>query len=246
MRCETPSEFRTDPMSVFLTAEWRNLLMVNYVVDPAVLEPLVPAGTELDFWHGRTVISVVGFQFLKTKVLGVPIPFHRNFDELNLRFYVRRRAADGWRQGVVFVKEVVPRWAVAWVARTVYNENYVCLPMRSKVVVPGPLRYEWRSDGAWHAVSADVIGEPYVPAADSEETFITEHYWGYAKQRDGSTVEYEVTHDPWPVRRCESPALSPRAVDFYGPVFAPFLSAAPSSVFAADGSPIAVYRGRRI
>jgi uncharacterized protein len=233
-------------MSVFLTAEWRNLLMVNYVVDPAVLEPYVPAGTELDFWNGRTYVSVVGFQFLRTKVLGLPIPFHRNFDELNLRFYVRRKAADGWRQGVVFVREVVPRWAVAWVARTVYNENYVSLPMRSKVSLPGPLSYEWRMGSAWNAVSANVIGEPYTPASDSEETFISEHYWGYARQRDGSTVEYEVTHAPWPVRRCEAPVLTPSAVEFYGSPFAPFLSRPPSSVFAADGSAVAVYRGKRI
>ncbi len=231
---------------VFLTAEWRNLLMVNYAIEPAILEPFVPAGTELDFWNGRTFVSIVGFQFLRTKVLGVPIPFHRNFDELNLRFYVRRKVDGEWRTGVVFVKEVVPRWAIAFVARTVYNENYVRCPMRSKVSVPGPLRYDWWHANAWDSVSATVVGEPYSPAPDSEETFITEHYWGYARQRDGSTVEYQVTHPAWPVRKCEAATLSCRTAEFYGPTFAPYLAAPPSSAFAVDGSAVAVYRGVRV
>ena len=109
----------------FLTAEWRHLLMVNYVVDLAVLTPLIPAGTELDLWQGRAYVSVVGFRFLRTKVLGIPVPFHRDFDVVNLRFYVRRKVDGQWRKGVVFVKEIVPKRAIAFVARTVYNENYV-------------------------------------------------------------------------------------------------------------------------
>src|SRR5215210_4707525 len=128
--------------------------MVNYAVDPAVLGPLVPAGTELDDRRGRTYVSVVGFRFLRTRVLGVPVPFHRNFDEVNLRFYVRRMVNGEWRKGVAFVKEIVPRRAIAFVARTLYNENYIRLPMRSSVTIPGPVRYEWWHAGAWESVSA--------------------------------------------------------------------------------------------
>ena len=193
---------------VFLTAEWRHLLMVNYVVDTAVLEPLVPAGTELDLWQGRAYVSAVGFRFLRTRVLGVPVPFHRNFDEVNLRFYVRRRAADGWRKGVAFVKEIVPRRAIAFVARTLYNENYVRHAMRSEVTSPGRVAYEWWHARAWEAVSATVVGEPYRPGPEAEETFISEHYWGYARQPDGSTVEYGVEHPPWRVWRCEEAAVA--------------------------------------
>jgi uncharacterized protein YqjF (DUF2071 family) len=86
----------------FLTAEWRDLAMLNYEIDAAVLRPFVPAGTELDAWGGRTFVSVVGFRFLGTRVRGVPVPGHRDFEELNLRFYVRRVADDGPRRGVVF------------------------------------------------------------------------------------------------------------------------------------------------
>src|SRR4026208_556537 len=95
--------------SPFLTAEWRRLAMLSFEIDPRVLSPLVPAGTELDEWQGRTFASLVGFLFLDTRVFGLAVPFHRNFEEVNLRFYVRRMASDGLRRGVVFVKEIVPR-----------------------------------------------------------------------------------------------------------------------------------------
>jgi uncharacterized protein YqjF (DUF2071 family) len=230
----------------FLTAEWRHLLMVNFVVDPRVLEPLVPAGTELDLWHGRAYASVVGFRFLNTKVRGVLVPFHRNFDEVNLRFYVRHRVGDDWRKGVTFVKEIVPRRAIAFVARALYNENYVCMPMRSSVAVPGSVRYEWRHAGAWEGVSAMVIGQPCLADPDSEEKFITEHYWGYARQRDGSTVEYAVEHEPWRAWRCETPALACQAARLYGETFAPFLAERPMSAFLADGSAVVVRKGVRL
>ena len=127
-----------DPMSVtsdriFLTAEWRNLAMLNYEVDAGLLLPFVRAGTELDRWNGKVFVSLVGFRFLKTRVLDIAVPFHTNFDEVNLRFYVRRQIGDEFRRGVVFIREIVPRWAIAFVARTFYNENYVALPMAHEI-----------------------------------------------------------------------------------------------------------------
>jgi uncharacterized protein YqjF (DUF2071 family) len=220
--------------------------MVNYVVDPGVLTPLVPAGTELDLWEGRAYVSIVGFRFLNTRVRGVPIPFHRNFDEVNLRFYVRRRTGDTWRQGVAFVKEIVPRRAIAFIARTIYNENYVRLPMRSAVTIPGDVRYEWWHAGAWEGLSANVVGEPFTPRPDSEERFIAEHYWGYARQRDGATVEYAVEHVPWRVWRCEAAAVACQAARLYGEPFAPFLNGPAQSAFVADGSAVVVRAGTRL
>ena len=124
---------KTDSAPVFLTAEWRHLAMLNYEADPKLLAPFVPSGTELDLWNGKNFVSVVGFLFQKTRVLGIPVPFHRNFEEVNLRFYVRRKAPDGWRRGVVFIKELVPRRAIAWTARTFYNEPYLALPMAHQI-----------------------------------------------------------------------------------------------------------------
>ncbi|MBI2212563.1 MAG: DUF2071 domain-containing protein [Acidobacteria bacterium] len=236
---------------LFLTAAWRNLVMLNYEIDPALLASRVPRGTELDSFDGRTFVSVVGFLFLDTRVLGVPIPLHRDFEELNLRFYVRREAEGEIRRGVVFVKEIVPRAAIAWVARTVYNENYVAMPMRHHVRLPVPggdgrVEYSWDSGSRWNRVSARMAGPPEPIAPGSHEELVAEHYWGYAAQRDGGTVEYEVEHPPWRVWRALDPALDCDVSRLYGDEFLPALSTAPASAFVAEGSEIVVRQGRRM
>jgi uncharacterized protein len=232
----------------FLVARWIHLAMANYEVDPAVLLPLVPAGTELDFCSGKCFVSVVGFQFLDTRVLGVPVPFHRNFEEVNLRFYVKREVGAEIRRGVVFVKEIVPRRALAWVANTVYNEKYVALPMSHEDRLsdsPRTLTYSWRHHGAWSRLCVTIEGDAYLPDVTSEAAFITEHYWGYTVQRDGSTLEYKVEHPRWNVWRCARQELVCNAAALYGSAFAPCLAAEPSSCFVADGSEIVVRRGTR-
>ncbi len=164
---------KVTPVRTFLTAEWRHLLMVNYVVDPDVLKPRVPAGTELDAWNGTVYASIVGFNFLNTRVKRVAIPFHVNFEEINLRFYVRRKDATGWRRGVVFVKEIVPKPAIAWVARTLYNEPYVALPTRHTIDTQDPLRvrYEWKNRGQWNFIDATAEGKPEALVEGSEEQY---------------------------------------------------------------------------
>jgi uncharacterized protein YqjF (DUF2071 family) len=236
----------------FLTAEWRYLLMLNYEIDPATLRPLLPKGTELDFWEGRAYVSMVGFRFLNTRVRGWTIPFHVNFEEINLRFYVRHRAEDGWRRGVVFVKEIVPRWAIAAVARWVYNENYVARPMRSQLRLPestddrGAVEYSWRGPTQWNRLAAEFGGTALLIKPGSEEEFITEHYWGYVPQRDGSTVEYRVAHPPWRVWAALGAEFTCAAAEFYGPQYAECLGGKPTSAFVAEGSAIEVYGGGRI
>lgn len=235
-----------------MTAEWRYLVMLNYDVDPAVLHALVPRHTVLDLWEGRAIASVVGFRFLRTRVLGAPIPLHRHFEEVNLRFYVRHTTPEGdVRRGVVFVRELVPKAAIALVAHLAYNEPYWALPMRSRVPRtlvddPGQLTYEWRTGSRWQHVSATSSGPPALPAATSEESFITEHFWGYTRQRDGATVEYEVEHPRWRVWAAIEPSLDADVPRLYGSSFARALSAAPVSAFIAEGSPVTVFRPRRI
>jgi len=231
---------------IFLTAEWRNLLMVNFIVDPVVLHPWIPRGTELDFDGGRTFVSVVGFRFLRTRVLGLPVPGHVNFDEVNLRFYVRRKRGTEWVKGVVFIKELVPRRAIAWVARTLYNENYVHVPMRSSATLPGRVSYAWSQKERWSSVSADVVGPARQPAPSSIEAFISEHYWGYSRQRDGGTVEYQVEHPAWQVWSCENAQLDADVPALYGDSFVETLRQPPASAFLASGSHVTVRRGVRI
>jgi uncharacterized protein YqjF (DUF2071 family) len=227
--------------------------MLNYEIDPKALAPLVPAGTELDSWQGRTYVSLVGFRFLDTRVLGIPIPLHRNFEEVNLRFYVQRKAEDGWRRGVVFVKEIVPRFAIAFVARWLYNENYVALPMRHELrsAAADPscvesVAYAWHAGGREHRLSLAGAGAPQPLVPGSEAEFIAEHYWGYTRQPDGGTVEYKVEHPPWRVATAARAELDCDVRSMYGDRFAEALGRPPSSAFLADGSAISVSHGSRL
>jgi uncharacterized protein YqjF (DUF2071 family) len=238
----------------FLTAAWRHLVMLNYQVPAALLQPLVPAGTELDRWEGATLASVVGFRFLGTRVLGMPIPGHRDFDEVNLRFYVRRRSDDGtWRRAVVFVRELVPRRAIAWVARWCYNEPYLAVPMRHQVDMagaaegrPGRAAYSWRLRGQWYRLEATTRGRPAVPPPGSAAAFIAEHYWGYTVQRDGGALEYQVEHPPWRVWQTAQATLVGELDALYGPSLAKHLKAEPVSALVADGSDVTVQVGHRL
>jgi len=246
---EGPS-YEVAPDKLFLTAEWRYLAMLNYEVDDRLLLPFVPAGTELDRWNGEVFVSLVGFRFLKTRMLRCAIPFHTNFDEVNLRFYVRRRQGDEVRRGVVFVKEIVPRRAIAWVARTIYNENYVALPMAHEIRAVGEsglaVVYRWGTASGWNAIRLEAQGKAELANEGSEEQFITEHYWGYAAQPDGGCVEYRVTHPAWKVWSARSADFEGDVEALYGKGFAAVLSGQPSSAFLAEGSAVSVKRGRRL
>ena len=234
----------------FLTAEWRWLVMLNYEIDPRLVLPLVPAGTALDLWQGHAFVSVVGFQFLRTAVAGLPVPFHQRFEEVNLRFYVRRQVAGEVRRGVTFIRELVPRAAIAWGARLAYNEPYRALPMRSSEPTPGEspgrIEYAWRDGSKWQHVAAEAEGVAAVPAEEDERAFIAEHYWGYGRGRDGATIEYEVAHPRWRVWNARSAEFTGDTATLYGPQFLDALSAPPASAFVADGSPVTVYRAVRL
>jgi len=226
--------------------------MLNFAVKPSLLEPFVPDGTTLDQWNDVTLVSLVGFLFVNTRLLGIPIPWHRTFEEVNLRFYVRRTLVDEVRRGVTFIRELVPRFAIATTARAIYNEPYRALPMRHRFGamrpdgVPEHIEYAWRSRGEWTSLSAVTSGTGKTAAPASQEEFITEHYWGYTRQRNGSTIEYKVAHPRWLVWNVETPRVSGDLEAVYGPEFAAALSGAPYSAFMADGSAVTVYAPRRV
>lgn len=232
-------------MRTFLTAEWRWLAMINYPIDPALLEPLVPRGVELDFFEGRTYVSLVGFLFLDTRVWGFPMPFHRDFEEVNLRFYVRHKTGDEVRRGVVFVKEIVPKAAIAWTARAFYNERYVAMPMRHELSEER-VGFDWKLGSDWNSISVGRKGDPEFAAEGSEERFITEHYWGYTAQRDGCTVEYRVEHPSWRLWQAKEPRIEIDVERLYGREFVEVLGSSPTSAFLAEGSRVAVRRPRRL
>lgn len=231
-------------MQKFLTAKWQDLIMANYEVDPTLLAGRVPRGTEIDLNDGKCFVSLVGFMFLETRVLGVPIPFHVNFEEVNLRFYTKRVIDDETRRAVCFVKEIVPRWAIATVARVVYGEPYECWQMwheRTETTVA----YDWTKDGSRNRLSVEIDESVGVPPADSHGEFIIEHYWGYTN-RGKRVDEYKVEHPKWELFSGKNEVID---VDFgktYGPEFAFLSEQKPYSVLLAKGSEVAVYKGKTI
>jgi len=232
----------------FLTAEWRKLALFNYAVDPAVLEPFVPAGTTLDLWNHTCYVSLVGFLFKDTRLKGLPIPFHRTFEEVNLRFYVTRKEGDVVKRGVVFVQEIVPKPALTWVARTFYGEPYRTCPMghvhRERLEKNDLfVSYSWRCGGHQQVIKVSGRLEPEDILAGSEAEFITEHYWGYTRINERSSNAYEVRHPRWRVHSVYHHSVN---VDFslvYGERFAFLNGQAPVSVMLAEGSPITVMPG---
>ena len=218
--------------------------MLNYAVDPEMLREYVPAGTELDQFEGSTLVSLIGFEFNKTRMLNQAVPFHQSFEEVNLRFYVRR----GSRRGVVFVGELVPKLAVTAIARLVYGERYSCVPMSHRVEsADGNVKaeYGWGSGPGRCSITLETSLPGYLPAEGSLSQFITEHYWGYAI-RAGRTVEYQVDHPQWKVRDAVVARFSGDAEKYYGPAFARVLEKPPDSAFLAEGSVVTVFRGMPI
>lgn len=227
---------------VFLTAEWKNLIMANYEVGPSVLYPYLPAKTELDLWNGKCYISLVGFMFQRVKVKGFSIPFHTRFPEVNLRFYVRYRSADGANRGVVFINEIVPKPAITWVANSLYKENYITLPMKnqfSKDRSELKVSYSWKRK-SWNTIAVRAASDAVDLKPGSEEEFITEHFWGYAAQGKTKTVEYQVEHPRWNIFPVKEYQVQCDFGNIYGGYFEFLNELKPMSVFLAEGSAIRV------
>ncbi|HQZ82409.1 MAG TPA: DUF2071 domain-containing protein [Pyrinomonadaceae bacterium] len=232
-------------MKRFLTAEWRDLVMANYTVDPALLRPLVPAGCELDLFEGKCFASLVGFMFLNTRVLGIPVPFHVNFEEVNLRFYVRRETDGEVRRGVVFVKEIVPRRAIAFIARTLYGEPYEAWKM-CNVRNAREVGYSWELASCSNSIAVERSENIGVPDADSHGEFIIEHYWGYTRRGEKRTDEYKVEHPKWELFSTRNEKIDVDFAGTYGERFAFLSGTEPYSILLAKGSEIAVFKGQNI
>ena len=227
----------------FLNAEWRKLSFANYEVNPSFLSKYVPPGTELDLWEGKCFVSLIGFMFLNTKILGIKVPFHINFEEVNLRFYVKRFENNTWKRGAVFIKEIVSKPALTFVANTLYNEHYQTLPMRhhwEENSINRVVAYQWKKNKIWQSFKVCAALTAIEIEKNSETEFITEHYWGYAKVNNNVSNEYEVTHPRWKEYKVESSEIK---VDFgmvYGVDFEFLNHLVPTSIMLAEGSEITV------
>lgn len=224
----------------FLTAHWKNLVVVNYECDPDLLTPYIPNGTELDAFEGKHYVSLVAFQFHRNRLFGAVPSLPSNFEEVNLRFYIRR----GENRAVAFIKEVVPSKLIAKTAKRFYNEPYEAMPMAWHLEATR-LTYSWGRE-LEHSITATTAGEFQELQAGTLEEYILEHYYGYTPQRDGSTIEYRVQHPKWMHKPAANVQVSPEVASFYGETFAPVLSAKTHSAYVAAGSPVSVSMPRRL
>ena len=228
----------------FVQAEWRRLIMANYVIDPAILLPYLPAKTELDYWNNECYVSLVGFMFRNVRVRGIRIPFHTDFPEINLRFYVRYKEKEQWKRGVVFITEIVPRHAITFVANTLFNERYCTLPMKHAWTDGSTLlktAYHWKKNKRWNRLEVITGAGPVSLSMGSMEEFITEHFWGYSSGRKKETNEYHVEHPRWDVYKVNEYLVDCDFAAQYGNQFACLQSVEPVSVFMAEGSAVNIF-----
>ena len=226
----------------FLKAEWRYLAIASFAADPAVLRPLVPAGTELDSYAGRDFMSVAGFLCQDTAVFGFRVPFHRNLEEVSLRFHVRRKAPEGWRQGVVFVRKIVSRSTIAWAARCLHGESCLALPMRHSIEgLDADLRveYAWHRAGAWESLRMQAAGPPRAFIKGSIEEFMAGQGWGFSA-RLGCCSEYRVRHPNWSFWPATATEFKCDVASLYGPQFVDSLASPAAAALIADGSEVVV------
>lgn len=229
----------------FLSATWQYLAMINYEVDPAILQKHLPPYTEVDYFEGKALVSIVGFLFNNTKVFGIKWPFHTNFEEVNLRYYVKHLNGNNWKRGVGFVSEIVPKPVIAFMANTLYNEHYSTARMHHNIIkVDGTIKveYGWKTPfQPWNLISVEAENTLENIAVGSAEEFIFEHYFGYNQLNKNTTIEYGVEHPRWQVYPVKNYELNCDVAKLYGHEFVPFIqNVKPHSVFLAKGSDVIV------
>lgn len=227
----------------FLSARWENLIMANYEAHPEVLKPYLPNGVEIDFYNHKTYVSLVGFMFKQTSLFKIPIPFMGTFEEINLRFYVKRTDGAHVKRGVVFINETVPYKPVAWLANKLYKEHYIAIPTKNSIVLTDSaknIKYEWKVNKLWNHLYVNAASEKEQMATGSMEEFIFEHYYGYTKINNQLSQEYKVNHPRWEVNKVLDYSIHCDFTSMYGNDFSFLNSQNPHSVILAEGSPVTV------
>ena len=230
-------------MNTFLTAKWQNLIMANYEIDPKYLLPYLPKDVELDYFHGKTYVSLVGFLFKESSIFKMPIPSMGTFEEVNLRFYVVRKVGNELRRGVVFINETVPNKIVAWVANKLYKEHYIAIPTRHKWTIADgkkEIEYQWKVKAKWNSIKVVAASAKQKMETGSIEEFIFEHYYGYTKVNEQHSIEYKINHPSWEINSITDYQIECDFETFYGKDFESLNITSPHSVMLAEGSDISV------
>jgi uncharacterized protein YqjF (DUF2071 family) len=230
-------------VKTFLTAQWENLIMANYAVEPQMLQPYLPKGVELDLYEGEAYVSLVGFMFKQSRIFNIPIPLMGTFEEINLRFYVKRKTAEGYRRGVVFINETVPYKPVAWLANKLYKEHYIAIPTNHNIVIGEDtklIQYDWKMGQTWNHMKVKASTSQREMDRGSLEEFIFEHYFGYTRIDENRSQEYRINHPRWMVNDVLKASVDCDFAAMYGETFAQLSTTIPKSVIIAEGSAISV------
>ncbi len=230
-------------MTVFLKANWENIIMVNYEIDPEILRSFLPKGVELDLFNGKAYVSLVGFMFKNTKIFKVPIPYFGNFEEINLRFYVQRKEGMTIKRGVVFINETIPYRIVAWMANKLYKEHYTVVPTKHFIQQIGEkqqVKFDWLLNKKWNHILVETDLVSTEMRQNSFEEFIYEHYYGYTKVNEIVTEEYHLQHPSWKVNKVLNYNINCDFASMYGPAFSVLNETKPTAVFLAKGSAVAI------
>jgi uncharacterized protein len=229
--------------NTFLRAEWRKLAIANFVVDADLLQELLPAKTSFDLWEGKCYVSLIGFMFLNTTVLNFRIPFHENFEEVNLRFYVKYADGDELKRGVVFIRELVPKPVIAFAANKLYHEHYRMVKMEHEWSADQPhsveVSYSWQKQGP-NTFKIVAANEPQQIIMGSKEEFISHKLWGYTRVNDHKTLQYRVDHPLWNVYPVKEYHIDVDFQNSFGQKFSFLKNKKPESVFLAEGSAVQV------
>ena len=236
---------------IFLSASWEYLAMFNYEVDAELLQQHLPPYTALDLYNGKAIVSVVGFMFKNTSVMGIKWPGFVNFEEVNLRYYIKYFDGKDWKRGVGFISEIVPQFLVASIANLFYNEHYSTATMDHIINHSNndlQVTYRWKKKNQdWNLMWVKADTELKNIEVGSEEEFIFEHYYGYNKLNEVTTIEYSLAHPRWQVYRVTDFKLDCNVEKLYGAAFVPFIqNVQPVSVFLAKGSDVNVKMPRKI
>ena len=232
-----------------LTCEWRKLAFANYTVSPEILEKHLPAYTKLDFFNGLCFLSLVAFQFKNVKIGGVQIPFHRNFEEINLRFYVKRFDGSIWRKGTVFLSEIVDKTALSFLANSLFHENYRTLPTKQKIEEKDDsleVSYSWEYEKEWQNFRMSSNKLPSPIDGNSEAEFILDRFWAYGKHNDKETNEFKISHPTWQTYQVKDYQIEVDFSKVYGTDLSFLRTSPPHSVFLAEGSPVVAERITKI
>ena len=234
---------------VFLRSNWLRLASANYIIEPHLLDKYIPKGTVLEEHNGKHYVSLVAFRYSQTRLLNIQVPFHTNFEEINLRFYVKRKIAPHvWRSEVAFTKLFFPKTALTFVAKHIYKENYETKRMR----------HNWSENdrqlltsyglkkNRWHDFELMTEKESNVIDAHSSEAFFSKHYWGTSQINDNSCTIYKIEHPEWKVFRVNDWKINFDFNKVFGSEFKHLTDNKPESVYLYDGSEVVVHKKKII